>query len=213
MNICTVTHVGHNWKWTNFDRNGIGKESIFTEMALEKNQFWQKRPNFGIHGTGKEPNLTEMVLEKNPLWHKWYWKRSNFYINGNLLVKIAVFTLTFKIASWQLELHYETHQWIPLIQTSIQTQHSFNSDFNSNTTFCWFRLSFKHNIPLNQTFIQTQHSINSDFHSNANIPLISCSSYFPNMAPCDFWLFSKMKMPLKGTQLQPWDDIMQDMIA
>lgn len=127
-------------------------------MALEKNQFWQKRPNFGIHGTGKEPNLTEMVLEKNPLWHKWYWKRSNFYINGNLLVKIAVFTLTFKIASGQLELHYETHQWIPLIQTSIQTQHSFESDFHSNTTFHWFRLSFKRQYSFDKLFfLLSQH--------------------------------------------------------
>jgi hypothetical protein len=28
------------------------------------------------------------------------------------------------------------------------------------------------------------------------------------MAPCDFWLFSKLKRPLKGTRFQTTEDIM-----
>jgi hypothetical protein len=33
------------------------------------------------------------------------------------------------------------------------------------------------------------------------------------MAPCDFWLFPKLKMPLKGTQFESREDIMQNATA
>jgi hypothetical protein len=40
------------------------------------------------------------------------------------------------------------------------------------------------------------------------IPLICQAPYSPDMAPCDFWLFSKLKIPLKGAQ-----DIMRNATA
>jgi len=35
-----------------------------------------------------------------------------------------------------------------------------------------------------------------------NIPLIRQAPYSPDMAPCDFWLFPKLKMLLKGTRFE-----------
>ncbi|PNF20204.1 hypothetical protein B7P43_G16409 [Cryptotermes secundus] len=37
--------------------------------------------------------------------------------------------------------------------------------------------------------------------------------YSPNMAPCDFWLFPKLKMLLKGTQFESREDIMRNATA
>ncbi|KDR20158.1 hypothetical protein L798_05652, partial [Zootermopsis nevadensis] len=39
-----------------------------------------------------------------------------------------------------------------------------------------------------------------DFLAKHNIPLVLQAPYTPDMAPCDFWLFPKLKMPLKGTR-------------
>jgi hypothetical protein len=33
------------------------------------------------------------------------------------------------------------------------------------------------------------------------------------MAPCDFWLFPKLKMPLKGTRFESREDIMRNVTA
>ncbi|XP_067120045.1 protein GVQW3-like [Centruroides vittatus] len=45
-----------------------------------------------------------------------------------------------------------------------------------------------HSVHLIQTFV-----------AKHNIPVVHHAPYSPNMAPCDFWLFPKLKMPLKGT--------------
>ena len=37
------------------------------------------------------------------------------------------------------------------------------------------------------------------FLAKHNIPLILQAPYSPGMAPCDFWMFHKLKMPLKAT--------------
>jgi len=39
-------------------------------------------------------------------------------------------------------------------------------------------------------------------------PVLQQAPYSPDMAPCDFWLFRKLKRPLKGTRFQTRDDIM-----
>jgi hypothetical protein len=39
------------------------------------------------------------------------------------------------------------------------------------------------------------------------------ASYSPDMAPCDFWLFPKLKMPLKGTRFESREDIMRNAMA
>jgi len=48
------------------------------------------------------------------------------------------------------------------------------------------------------------------FWAKHNIPLIRQAPYSPDMAPCDFWLFPKLKMPLKGTQFKSREDIMRN---
>ncbi|PNF37545.1 hypothetical protein B7P43_G13826 [Cryptotermes secundus] len=37
--------------------------------------------------------------------------------------------------------------------------------------------------------------------------------YLPDMAPCDFWLLPKLKMPLKGTRFESREDIMRNAMA
>jgi len=44
-------------------------------------------------------------------------------------------------------------------------------------------------------------------HDNA---LVRQAPYSPDMAPCDFWLFPKLKMPLKGTRFESSEDIMRN---
>jgi hypothetical protein len=39
-----------------------------------------------------------------------------------------------------------------------------------------------------------------------SIPVVGQASYSPDMALCDFWLFPKLKMPLKGAR----EDIMRN---
>jgi hypothetical protein len=52
-----------------------------------------------------------------------------------------------------------------------------------------------HSSQLIQTFL-AKHSI----------PVVRQAPYFPDTTPCDFWLFPKLKMPLKGAR----EDIMRN---
>ena len=45
------------------------------------------------------------------------------------------------------------------------------------------------------------------------MPVICPAPYSPDMAPCDFWLFPKLKRPLKGKRFQTREDIMTAMTA
>jgi transposase len=38
------------------------------------------------------------------------------------------------------------------------------------------------------------------------IPLVRQAPYSPDMAPCDFWLFLKLKRPLKGSRFDSRED-------
>lgn len=51
------------------------------------------------------------------------------------------------------------------------------------------------------------------FLAKNNTPLVRQAPYSPDMAPCDFWLFPKLKMPLKGTRFQEREDIKQNTTA
>ena len=51
------------------------------------------------------------------------------------------------------------------------------------------------------------------FLAKHNIPLIRQALCSPDMASCDFWLFPKLKMLLKGTQFKSREDIMRNAIA
>jgi len=37
------------------------------------------------------------------------------------------------------------------------------------------------------------------------IPVVRQAPYCPDMAPCDFWLFPKLKRPLKGSRFEKKD--------
>ena len=51
------------------------------------------------------------------------------------------------------------------------------------------------------------------FLAKHGIPVVRQAPYSPDMAPCDFWLFSKLKMPLKGTRFESREDIMTNTTA
>ena len=51
------------------------------------------------------------------------------------------------------------------------------------------------------------------FLAKHNIPLVRQAPYSPDMAPCDFWLFPKLKLPLKGSRFESREDIMQNATA
>jgi hypothetical protein len=51
------------------------------------------------------------------------------------------------------------------------------------------------------------------FLAKHSIPTDRQALYSPNMAPCDFWLFPKLKMPLKGARFESREDIMQNVMA
>jgi hypothetical protein len=51
------------------------------------------------------------------------------------------------------------------------------------------------------------------FLAKHNIPVVRQAPYSPNMTPCDFWLFPKLKMPLKGAPFESREDIMWNVTA
>ena len=46
------------------------------------------------------------------------------------------------------------------------------------------------------------------FLAKNQTPVLQQAPYSPDMAPCDFWLFRKLKKPLKGTRFQTRQEIM-----
>jgi hypothetical protein len=53
--------------------------------------------------------------------------------------------------------------------------------------------------------VHSSHLIQS-FLVKHNIPLISHAPYSPDMAPLNFWLFPKLKTPLKGARFESRED-------
>jgi histone-lysine N-methyltransferase SETMAR len=58
--------------------------------------------------------------------------------------------------------------------------------------------------------VHSSHLIQS-FLAKHGIPVVCQASYSPDMAPYDFWLFPKLKRPLKGFRFDSREDIMQNM--
>jgi hypothetical protein len=48
------------------------------------------------------------------------------------------------------------------------------------------------------------------FLAKHSIPVVHQTPYSPDMAPCDFWLFPKLKRPLKGSCLDSHQDIIRN---
>jgi transposase len=55
----------------------------------------------------------------------------------------------------------------------------------------------------------SSHLIQS-FLAEHGIPVVRQVPYSPDMAPCDFWLFPKLKRPLKGSRFDSREDIMRN---
>jgi hypothetical protein len=51
------------------------------------------------------------------------------------------------------------------------------------------------------------------FWAKHNIPLIRQAPNSPDMTPLDFWLYPKLKMPLKGTRFESREDMMPNATA
>ncbi|PNF32541.1 hypothetical protein B7P43_G02465 [Cryptotermes secundus] len=51
------------------------------------------------------------------------------------------------------------------------------------------------------------------FVAKHNILVVRQAPYSPDMAPCDFWLFPKLKIPLKGTRFESREDIVRNATA
>jgi hypothetical protein len=52
-----------------------------------------------------------------------------------------------------------------------------------------------------------QCTIGSTVSGKTTIPVLHHAPYSPDLAPCDFFLFPKLKHPLKGTHFQSIEDI------
>jgi hypothetical protein len=52
-----------------------------------------------------------------------------------------------------------------------------------------------------------------DFVAKHGIPQVCQAPYSPDMAPCDFWLFPKLKMLPKGPRFESREDIMKNTTA
>jgi hypothetical protein len=50
--------------------------------------------------------------------------------------------------------------------------------------------------------------LNQSFLAKHGIPVVHQAPYSPNMAPCDFWLFCKLKRPLKVSRFDSREGIM-----
>ena len=48
------------------------------------------------------------------------------------------------------------------------------------------------------------------FLAKRQITQVTQPSYSPDMAPCHFWLFPKLKLPLKGKRFQTIDEIQEN---
>jgi hypothetical protein len=55
----------------------------------------------------------------------------------------------------------------------------------------------------------SSHMIQS-FLVKHGIPVVRQAPYSPDMAPCDFWLFPKLKRPLKGSRFDSHEGIMRN---
>ena len=47
----------------------------------------------------------------------------------------------------------------------------------------------------------------AEFLAEKSIPVVPHPPYSPDLAPCDFWLFPKMKMKMKGNRYDEREDI------
>jgi histone-lysine N-methyltransferase SETMAR len=55
----------------------------------------------------------------------------------------------------------------------------------------------------------SSHLIQS-FLAKCGIPVVCQAPYSPDMAPCDFWLFTKLMRLLKASRFDSREDIMQN---
>ena len=52
-----------------------------------------------------------------------------------------------------------------------------------------------------------------EFFGKTSITQVTQSPYSPDLAPCDFWLFPKLKLPSKGQRFQTIDEIQENVMG
>jgi hypothetical protein len=62
---------------------------------------------------------------------------------------------------------------------------------------------------MTSTLAHSSYLIQS-FLAKHGIPVVRQAPYTPDMAPCDFWLFPKLKRPLKGSRFDSREDIVRN---
>ena len=63
------------------------------------------------------------------------------------------------------------------------------------------------NVPIHASCLM------QSFLAKHQITLVTQPSYIPDLAPCDFWLFPKLKSPLKGKSFQVVNEIQENMMG
>jgi hypothetical protein len=84
-----------------------------------------------------------------------------------------------------------------------------NTIWKSSIIFVMQWASRNWQLHHNNAPVHSSHLIQS-FLAKHSIPVVHQDPYTPDMAPCDFWLFPKLKRPLKGSHFDSSEDIMQN---
>ena len=61
------------------------------------------------------------------------------------------------------------------------------------------------------TMCPLMHHTHAEFLAKHQITHVTQLPYSPDLAPCNFWLFPKLKSPLKGKRFQTIDEIQKNM--
>ena len=100
----------------------------------------------------------------------------------------------------------QVEQWI-CIQFCIKLDHSFKKPFE-----CFRRPQLWESGDCWQLHQAMYHVSCRDFLVKHEITLVTQPHYSPDLAPCDFWLFPKLRSSLKGKKFQTLDEIQENMM-
>ena len=62
-------------------------------------------------------------------------------------------------------------------------------------------------VPKMLNFMEKRRRVIRDFFAKNSTHIVPQAPYSPDMAPCDFWLFSKLKRPLRGYRFESIEEI------
>ena len=103
----------------------------------------------------------------------------------------------------------QVEQWI-CIKFCIKLEHSSMETIQMTqkaaTVGNWWLAASPWNVPVQGAWHLMQR-----FLAKHQITQVTQLPYSPDLAPCDFWLFPKLKSPLKGKRFQSVDEIQENM--